>query len=92
MVLAGLIVDGLFSALGLVPTGSRPPSAVAHAGFRLDYNTFLNLPAVGSALVFFLDYTRLGKSLRWAYVEMKRGVIWQLRFGKNKVASDWKCD
>lgn len=46
MVIAGLVVDLLFSALGLVPTGPRPPSALAMAHFAWDYTTWLNLLAL----------------------------------------------
>lgn len=47
MVVAGLVVDLLFIALHLVPTGPRPPSAVSRAMFRWDYNTYLD----GAALL-----------------------------------------
>jgi uncharacterized membrane protein YraQ (UPF0718 family) len=46
MVGAGLIVDLLFNALGLVPHGARPPSVVRMAGFAWNYTTWLNIPAL----------------------------------------------
>ncbi len=49
MVLAGLGVDLLFTALHLVPTGPRPPSAVSRAGFHWDYTTFLDIAALAVA-------------------------------------------
>ncbi len=49
MVVAGLVVDGLFSVLHLIPTGPRPPSAIAHAHFAWNYTTWLDLAALAVA-------------------------------------------
>ncbi len=46
MIGAGLIVDLLFNALGLVPHGARPASVVRMAGFSWNYTTWLNMPAL----------------------------------------------
>ena len=43
MVIAALIVDGLFSALGLIPTGPRPTRADIFGSIELDYKLVLNL-------------------------------------------------
>jgi uncharacterized protein len=43
MVLAALAIDGVFSALGLVPTGPRPSRASVFGGIHVDYKLFLNL-------------------------------------------------
>ena len=43
MVIAALIVNGLFSALGLVPSGSRPTRADIFSAVHLDYKLALNL-------------------------------------------------
>jgi hypothetical protein len=48
MVAAALIVAGLFSALGLVPTGPRPTRADVFSAVRVDYKLFLNV--VGLAI------------------------------------------
>jgi hypothetical protein len=45
MVSAGIIVDLLFGALGLIPN-VRPPSAIAQASFQWDYTTWLDLAAI----------------------------------------------
>lgn len=45
MVVAGIVIDLLFSALGLVPTGARPPSAVEHAMIRWNYTSWLDCVA-----------------------------------------------
>jgi len=49
MVVAGLVVDLLFSALGLIPTGPRPPSAISMAHFTWNYTTWLDLAALAWA-------------------------------------------
>ena len=49
MVGAGLIVDLLFNALGLVPHGARPASLARMAGFAWNYTTWLNIPALALA-------------------------------------------
>jgi YHS domain-containing protein len=45
MVLAALIVDGIFSALGWVPSGPRPSRSHVFASIELDYKFWLNLVA-----------------------------------------------
>ena len=47
MVLAGIVVDLLFSALGLVPHGARPPSPMQETTFQWNYTTWLDLVALG---------------------------------------------
>jgi hypothetical protein len=42
MVLAALIVDGLFSATGLIPTGPRPSRGDIFGKIAVDYKLFLN--------------------------------------------------
>ncbi|HVU15471.1 MAG TPA: permease [Candidatus Didemnitutus sp.] len=46
MVLSGVVVDLLFSALGLIPHGPRPPSAMQTAHFAWDYTAWLNVVAL----------------------------------------------
>ena len=48
MVTAALIVDGIFSALGLVPTGPRPTRADIFGSIHLDYKLALNV--LGAAI------------------------------------------
>jgi uncharacterized protein len=43
MVIAALIVDGLFGALGLIPTGPRPSRGDVFGSVEVDYKLFLNL-------------------------------------------------
>jgi uncharacterized membrane protein YraQ (UPF0718 family)/YHS domain-containing protein len=43
MVIAALIIDGIFSALGLIPTGPRPTRADIFSSIQLNYKFALNL-------------------------------------------------
>ncbi len=43
MVIAALVVDGIFSALGLIPTGPRPTRADIFSSITLNYKLALNL-------------------------------------------------
>jgi len=45
MIVAALIVDGIFSLLGWVPSGPRPSRAHVFASIGLDYKLWLNLAA-----------------------------------------------
>ena len=57
MVIAGLTVDGLFSALHLVPAGIRPASAISHARFEWNYTSWLDIAAlVGAGFLAFTHY------------------------------------
>jgi hypothetical protein len=42
-VIAALIVDGLFGALGLIPTGPRPSRGDVFGSVEVDYKLFLNI-------------------------------------------------
>jgi uncharacterized membrane protein YraQ (UPF0718 family) len=46
MVLAGIVVDLLFNALGLAPTGPRPPAPMLENHFAWNYTTWLDLAAL----------------------------------------------
>src|SRR5207248_4158010 len=51
MVIAALVVDGLFSAAGLIPTGPRPSRGDIVGTVGVDYKLFLNiLGSVGFAV------------------------------------------
>jgi len=51
MVAAGVIVDLLFAALGLIPQGARPASAIEHASFAWNYTTWLDFVAIAGAVL-----------------------------------------
>jgi uncharacterized protein len=46
MVIAGIIVDLIFSALHLIPSGARPPNPVAHAMITWNYTSWLDVAAL----------------------------------------------
>ena len=43
MVIAALLVDGLFSLLGLIPTGPRPTRADIFGSLQVNYKLVLNV-------------------------------------------------
>jgi uncharacterized protein len=62
MVLAGIIVDLVFSALGLIPQGPRLPSAVEHAHIIWNYTSWLDIAAaIFTAWLLFLHFKARGK-------------------------------
>jgi uncharacterized protein len=59
MVVAALIVNAIFSALGLIPTGPRPTRADIFSGIHVDYKLALNvLGVVIFAVLFWLTARR----------------------------------
>src|SRR4051795_1345817 len=59
MVVAALVVDGLFSAFGLVPTGARPTRNDVFGTIAVDYKLFLNVMGLTIfALLFWLTLRR----------------------------------
>ena len=59
IVIAALAVDGLFSALGLIPTGPRPSRADIFGSLQVNYKLLLNLVAVAVfAALFWLSARR----------------------------------
>jgi uncharacterized membrane protein YraQ (UPF0718 family) len=62
MVGAGIIVDLLFNALGLVPKGARPPSLMQHDHLAWNYTTWLDLAVAAALAVLFIVSNRAKKS------------------------------
>jgi hypothetical protein len=59
MVIAALITDGLFSGLGLLPSGPRPSRGDIFGSIQVDYKLFLNLLGVALfAALFWLTARR----------------------------------
>jgi len=59
MAAAGLIVDLIFNAISLEPTGARH-AKVTDAGVRLNYTTVLNIIFLALAAVLLVRYFRKG--------------------------------
>ena len=62
MATAGLVVDLVFKAIGLEPTGARHAN-VTNAGVSFDYTTVLNLVALAVAALLVARYFRRGGGL-----------------------------
>jgi uncharacterized membrane protein YraQ (UPF0718 family) len=60
MVIASLIVNGLFSVGGAVPTGPRPTRADIFSSLKIDYKLFLNLLGLAIFAAFFWLTARRG--------------------------------
>jgi hypothetical protein len=60
MVLAALIVDGIFSALGLIPTGPRPTRADIFSQVELNYKLALNVLGIAIFTALFWLTARRG--------------------------------
>jgi YHS domain-containing protein len=60
MVLAALVIDGSFSALGLIPHGARPTRGDIFAGIHVDYKLVLNVLGVVVFAVLFRLTARRG--------------------------------
>jgi len=61
MVGAGIVVDLLFAALGLVPKGARPPSLLQHDHFQWNYTTWLDLALALAWAALFIASSRAKK-------------------------------
>src|SRR5207244_1683651 len=60
MVLAGILVDLIFAACGLIPAGPRAASAVEHAHFIWNYTMWLDIAALFVAGWFLFLHLRSG--------------------------------
>lgn len=61
MVGAGIVVDRLFEVFGWLPTGPRPPAAMAHMHFAWNYTTWLDLAAMAGGAVLVGLHLRSGR-------------------------------
>ncbi len=76
MVLAALAVDGIFSALGLVPTSRPSIDSISSRGISWNYTTFLNIVFLAIAAVLF------GLTLRRGAKDPVCGMTVDRRAGK----------
>jgi hypothetical protein len=73
MVAAALIVDGLFSALGLVPTGARPTRTDIFSSITVNYKLFLNLAGLVLFVTLFWLTARRGSTDPVCGMKVDRG-------------------
>jgi uncharacterized membrane protein YraQ (UPF0718 family)/YHS domain-containing protein len=80
MMIAALIVDALFSGLGLVPTGPRPTRADIFGSVHVDYNLVLNVVGLLIVAAFFALTARRGATdpICGMKVDRSRAVIKEL--------------
>jgi uncharacterized membrane protein YraQ (UPF0718 family)/YHS domain-containing protein len=73
MVIAALIVDGIFSALGLIPTGPRPTRADIFSSVQVDYKLALNALGLAIFAVMFWLTARRGATDPVCGMKVDRG-------------------
>jgi uncharacterized membrane protein YraQ (UPF0718 family) len=61
MVIAGIVVDLVFSAASLIPTGARPENPMAHAMITWNYTSWLDLLALVVAAILVWVHFRAGR-------------------------------
>jgi uncharacterized protein len=71
MVIAALLVNGLFSVLGLIPTGPRPTRADIFGTITVNYKLFLNLLGIAIFATLMWLSTRRGATehMAWMHVD-----------------------
>ena len=60
IVIAALVVDGLFGVVGLIPTGPRPTREDVFGSVEVDYKLFLNV--LGTAIFAALFWLTRGRA------------------------------
>ena len=81
MVLAALIIDGVFSALGLIPEGARPTRTDVFGSIGLNYKLVLNLAALALFTALFWLTSRRGVSDPVCGMQVDRGKALTHRLG-----------
>lgn len=61
MVVAGIVVDLVFAAVGLIPKGPRPENVMSHAMIRWNYTSWFDVIAGVVAIVLLTAYLRSAK-------------------------------
>jgi hypothetical protein len=72
MVIAAMIVDGIFSVLGLVPSGPRPTRADIFSSIHVDYKLALNILGLAIFAVLFWITARRGVTDRICGMKVDR--------------------
>jgi hypothetical protein len=82
MVIAALIVDGLFSALGLIPTGPRPSRGDIFGTIAVNYKLFLNVLGLVIFGAFFWLTARHGVTDPMCGMKVDRARAIRMDFGE----------
>jgi uncharacterized membrane protein YraQ (UPF0718 family)/YHS domain-containing protein len=81
MVVAALIVDGLFNGLGLIPTGARPSRGDIFGSIQIDYKLFLNILGVAIFAALFWLTARRGATDPMCGMKVDRAKAVSKEFG-----------
>jgi uncharacterized membrane protein YraQ (UPF0718 family)/YHS domain-containing protein len=81
MVIAALIVDGIFSGLDLIPTGARPTRADIFSSIQVDYKLFLNVLGIAIFASLFWLTARRGATDPVCGMSVDRGKAVSKEFG-----------
>jgi uncharacterized protein len=81
IVIAALVVDGLFSAANLIPTGSRPSRADIFGSVELDYKLVLNIIGILIFAALFYLTARRGATDPVCGMKIDRGKAIKREFG-----------
>jgi len=81
MVLAALVVDGVFNALGLIPTGPRPTRADIFSSVHVDYKLGLNVLGVVIFTALFWLTARRGATDPVCGMKVERDKAVTLEYG-----------
>lgn len=83
MVVAALIVDGLFSGLGLIPTGPRPSQGDIFGTIAVNYKLFLNVLGLVIFGAFFWLTARRGVTDPMCGMKVDRAKAIRMDFGED---------
>jgi hypothetical protein len=81
MVIAALVVDGIFSALGLIPTGPRPTRADIFSTITINYKLALNVLGIAIFAAMFWLTARRGATDPVCGMKVDRGKAVAKEFG-----------
>jgi YHS domain-containing protein len=81
MIVAALIVDGLFSAIGAVPSGARPSRADIFGTLTVNYKLFLNVLGIAIFVALFWLTSRRGATDPMCGMKVDRDKAVSKEFG-----------
>jgi uncharacterized protein len=81
MVVAALVVDGLFNVAGLIPSGTRPSRGDIFGSIQVDYKLFLNLLGVAVFVTLFWLTARRGVTDPMCGMKVDKAKAIRMDFG-----------